>query len=131
MDLAIKREAGVQRTVTEGPTRPNPPGGRPRPPAPTADRPGSRFPEPPAFRAHPLSPARQCANCANALKTELASPRCWGCGRALCLDCYWHHDTAPATHRCTSCLARGVAGSAGLSGGHAGPLSAPIARPAR
>jgi len=112
--------------VSEGGPRPNPTAHRPRGPAPTADRPSVRFPEPPAFRAHPLFPARQCANCTGALKAEFASPRCWGCGRALCLDCYWRHGAAPATHRCTSCLARGPT-SAALSGGHAGAFSVPTA----
>jgi hypothetical protein len=67
-----------------------------------------RFPEPPPYQAHPLAPARACANCASPIATRYATPRCWGCGRALCADCFWKHGADPATHRCASCLAHGT-----------------------
>jgi len=84
-----------------------PPVHRPRGPTPSIERPGARFPEPPAYQSHPLAPARACANCAQPLVTRLATPRCWGCGRPLCADCFWRHGATPTEHRCAGCAAHG------------------------
>ncbi|MGP8078217.1 MAG: hypothetical protein ACLQD8_06715 [Thermoplasmata archaeon] len=104
---------------------------RDRAPAPDAPSPGTRpaagpargrWPEPPAFRAHPLAPAGACVNCGTTIGTTRAAPRCWECGRALCTDCYWRHGLSPADHRCAGCTARGPPPSTSISGGR---ISAP------
>ncbi|HTW76731.1 MAG TPA: hypothetical protein VMG14_03080 [Thermoplasmata archaeon] len=55
-------------------------------------------------------------SCAAPLRYGGSTPRCWGCGRALCLDCYWRHGIEPSAHRCTSCLAAATSAAA-VSGG--------------
>jgi hypothetical protein len=88
---------------------------RPTGPSPSLEKPRLRFPEPPPYQAHPLALPRACANCAMPIETRYVTPRCWGCGRALCADCFWHHGSDPATHRCTSCLAHGATPSVAIS----------------
>ena len=72
------------------------------------------------LRTDSLTNPRACVNCARPLTSSAATPRCWGCGRALCPDCYWRHGLVPSAHRCTSCLvATPAAGPTSVSGGRA------------
>ncbi len=85
--------------------------------------PGLRHPltEPPAFRAHPLLPEGACVNCGTELRSSLGRSRCWECGRALCVDCYWRHGLEPSDHRCAACAAHPGTPPVTVSGGRAGP----------
>ena len=80
-----------------------------------------RLPEPPALRADPLTSPRACVNCASPVGSSLSTPRCWGCGRALCTDCYWRHGLVPSAHLCTSCLVSSPHGADSVSGARATP----------
>ncbi|MGI0071832.1 MAG: hypothetical protein ACRECT_07220 [Thermoplasmata archaeon] len=79
------------------------------------------LPEPPALRGDPLTSPRACVNCATPVPSSPATPRCWGCGRALCVDCYWRHGLAPSAHQCASCLATVPATGLAVSGARATP----------
>ncbi len=131
----IKAPSHLLATVPD--PHPHPRAAPPRsPPAPTVAplppaapaAPGRRFPEPPAFRAagRPEGP-RACASCAGPVTFRTAPPLCWGCGRALCVDCYWRHGLARAAHLCTSCAGRGetTSPSTARSGGHRASASPP------
>ena len=98
-----------------------PPAGPRAAPAPPGTAGPSRLREPPEFRAHPLAPAGTCVNCGGAAAHGSSSSRCWECGRALCLTCYWRHGLAPADHRCAGCAVRSA--SVTVSGGRAAPPS--------
>jgi hypothetical protein len=91
----------------------------PTPPQRPFERSGARrgLPEPPALRTDPLTSPRACVNCATPLSPSPATPRCWGCGRALCADCYWRHGLVPSAHRCTSCLVATPPDPDSVSGG--------------
>jgi len=69
---------------SDGPARTGPalPPAIPRAPEPSGGR--RRLPEPPALRTDPLTSPRACVNCAQPVSASGATPRCWGCGRALC-----------------------------------------------
>jgi len=121
---------GSFRAVSDPPRRPTPadavapatlaPPVRPlRPPEPIGGH--RRLPEPPAQRADPLTSPRACVNCATPVGASLATPRCWGCGRALCSDCYWRHGLVPSAHMCTACLVAAPHGPQSVSGGRATP----------
>ncbi|HTW40656.1 MAG TPA: hypothetical protein VMF04_07400 [Thermoplasmata archaeon] len=107
MSAPVRRAPGSEAASTAGFTAPTPP----RP----ADR--RRLPEPPALRQDPLTAPRACVNCATPVGASVTTPRCWGCGRALCTECYWRHGLVPSAHRCTSCLVAGGHGSTYVSGG--------------
>lgn len=104
-----RRRSGPSDAPARGPTPPSP-----APPPTGTGR--SRHPEPPVFRSNPLSTPRACVSCATPLSYGGSTPRCWGCGRALCLDCYWRHGVEPSAHRCASCLAASTSAAA-VSGG--------------
>jgi len=109
--------------VNENPPRRSSPVGPSRPaPVPNA----RRLPEPPVLRANPLAGARACSSCATPIGGTTAPPRCWGCGRPLCTDCYWRHGLTPTAHRCTSCLMQGAASRNALSGGRSTAPSGPL-----
>ncbi len=80
-----------------------------------------RLPEPPIQRADPLTAPRACVSCATPIGSSLSTPRCWGCGRALCSDCYWRHGLVPSAHLCTSCLVTSPHGPQSMSGARATP----------
>jgi hypothetical protein len=92
------------------------PAGAPRGPTPSGS--GRRLPEPPTLRADPLTSPRACVSCSAPVRGDAATPRCWGCGRALCSDCYWRHGASPSAHRCPACVAAATT-AAGTSGGRA------------
>jgi hypothetical protein len=103
-DRRVKNPRPLPIPVLETP-RPHRDAARPAGPTPPAgDRPS--LPEPPPYRAHPLAPAGGCVNCGSSIRSNYAVPRCWECGRPLCVDCYWHHGLAPADHRCAACAGR-------------------------
>jgi hypothetical protein len=121
---------GVPLPVTDPPRRPlladAPPRTAAAPPARPIHAPDPaggrrRLPEPPVFRTDPLTAPRACVNCATPVGSSSATPRCWGCGRALCTDCYWRHGLVPSAHRCTSCLVAAPHGEQAVSGGRAVP----------
>src|SRR5579871_4217961 len=88
------------------------------PPNPTAAAP--RAPEPPAPPAHVAAAGpRGCAGCGQSLGGPSSPALCWGCGRALCTNCYWRFGPGPGLHRCPDCLAKSARGSTGISGGRA------------
>jgi hypothetical protein len=89
----------------------------PRGPEPTGGR--RPLPEPPALREDPLTSPRACVNCAAPVASPTTTPRCWGCGRALCTDCYWRHGYVPSVHRCTACLVATPEDVPSISGGRA------------
>lgn len=80
-------------------------------------RPRSEWVEPPAFRPHPARAPGACINCSGPLPARGTMPLCWGCGRPLCVDCYWRHGLEPTAHRCASCRSSGTEGSLSVSGG--------------
>ncbi len=119
---------GVVAFVNDPPPRPFRNGTAPREaavPSPGALAPSGptvaphRWPEPPVLRSDPLTAPRACVNCASPVGSSLSTPRCWGCGRALCTDCYWRHGLVPSAHLCTSCLVTSPHGPETLSGGYA------------
>ncbi|MGB6501619.1 MAG: hypothetical protein WBG19_09550 [Thermoplasmata archaeon] len=93
------------------------PGAPPATPTVVLPLTGGRLREPPPFRAHPLAPAGACVNCGTSIGSARAAPRCWECGRGLCVECYWRHGLSPADHRCAGCTARGAPPSPSISGG--------------
>jgi hypothetical protein len=99
------------------------PNGRPLRPSPAVGPtllPRVPYPEPPALRSAPASSARACVNCHSPVSFRTAPPLCWGCGRTLCVDCYWRHGLTPSAHVCAGCAARGVKGPmTARSGGRA------------
>jgi len=67
----------------------------------------SRVPEPPTSipRATGL-----CSACGDADPPgPSGGHRCWGCGRAVCSNCFWRYGPGPTLHRCPSCAAKSPA----------------------
>jgi len=106
---------GVEMPDGPSPAVPDTPGPGVRPTGPRPS--GPRWPEPPAYRVHAAVPAGACVNCGSTVAGRHAVPRCWECGRTLCVDCYWHHGLSPSDHRCLACATRGPAPSLAISGG--------------
>ncbi|HTS33750.1 MAG TPA: hypothetical protein VMI55_07455 [Thermoplasmata archaeon] len=103
---------------------------RPQPPTGPSGSVLPRFQEPPVLRTTPAGSARVCTNCSAPVTFPKSPPLCWGCGRTLCVDCYWRHGLTPAAHTCQSCRARGVTAPAtSRSGAHSTGAHAPGSRP--
>jgi hypothetical protein len=86
------------------------------PPAPLSSQVGgpsltrlSRVPSPPAFALRTSGAARQsCSGCGALLVDAARSHGCWGCGRPLCVDCYWRSAADRSVHYCPGCVGRGI-----------------------
>lgn len=102
------------RTMRLGPSRTEtaPPGTE----IPPFER-SPRLREPPPYRTGPAGAPASCVSCATPVVVRAMPSLCWGCGRPLCTDCYWRHETAPAAHRCERCARRASDGGLAISGG--------------
>ena len=81
----------------------------------------STVPAPPASSIGPQPPVR-CVGCGTS--DPAVSPgknRCWGCGRAICIDCFWRYGPGPSLHRCPECAAVRAPPSVSRSGARARP----------
>jgi len=114
----IKGDSSSGPLVDERTSRRSEPFDRPRPlGGPMTRRPRAGLPEPPPLRVPVLGSAARCASCSAAVPEKASPALCWGCGRRLCVDCYWRHGLTPAAHRCTSCLTRYPEDKVTISGG--------------
>lgn len=82
----------------------------------------TRVPEPPPLSLGAGAPGI-CGSCGDSFRVGPSGHyRCWECGRALCLKCFWKTGPGPELHRCSGCLAGAQVTSISVSGG---VLSAP------
>ncbi len=83
------------------------PGLSPMPPAGPVGGHGfvTRVPEPPPEFARGTA-SRRCGGCGESAPRALeGNYRCWGCGRTLCVGCFWRSAPGPELHRCPACSA--------------------------
>ncbi len=91
--------------------------------APSARGLVTRVPEPPAGFGS-ASGAGRCGSCGDPIRSGPSGHyRCWGCGREMCLSCFWKNGPGPDLHRCSACLAAAPTVPLSVSGGRIVPRS--------